>query len=155
MRYLLALGKKVGKRGRPLPVKMLTDSVPGKFYHLNIETTGISDEKAVASLLINKLNEKFKAKVVWIKVEGNNIELQISGSPFVWAVLIPFIPTILAVIGISVVLVAVYSIISAIPTWAWALLIIGSVLAVFGPGIARTLVPEIEVEERKRIARRR
>lgn len=152
---MLELGKTVGKRGMPLPIKMLTDSVPGKFYHINIETTGISDERAVVSLLVNKLNEKFRAKIVWIKVDGKGIELQLRGSPFAWVLLIPFIPTILGVIGVTVVLVAVYSIISAIPGWALALLIIGAVLAFAGPDIARALIPEVGEYERKEAWRRR
>jgi len=137
---VLELGKKVGEKGKPLPIAMLTDSVPGKFYHISIETAGISDEKVAVDTVVNELREEFKAKVVWIKVDGKNIELQLCGSPFVWAVLIPFIPTILGVIGISVVLVAVYSIMAAIPGWALGLLVIGAFLTFFGPGIARAVL---------------
>lgn len=146
---MLELGKMAGKRGTPLPIEMLTDSVPGKFYHMSIETGGITNEEAAASTLVNKLYEEFKAEVIWIKVDGKNVELQLSGSPFVWAALIPFIPTILNIIGITVVLVAVYSIMSAIPGWAWGLLIIGGSIIFIGPSIAKELIGEKKYGRRR------
>lgn len=147
---VLEIGKPVGKRGKPLPIAMLTESVPGKFYHISIETTGISDERAAVETITSRLYKEFRAEVVWIRVNGENIELQLQGSPFAWAALIPFIPTILGIIGITVVLVAVYSILAAIPGWAWGLLVVGGILVLIGmPSVTRAIKGEIKKAERE------
>jgi hypothetical protein len=82
---------------------------------------------------------RFRAKVVWIRISEDVIDVQLEGSPFAWAALIAFIPTILAILGVSVILVSVYSVVSAIPSWAWALLIVGVGLIFIGPTISKSL----------------
>jgi len=51
---------------------------------------------------------------------------------------------ILALLGIVMVLVSVYGVISAIPGWAWALLAVGGVIILLGPTIAKAVTAGYE-----------
>jgi len=136
---MLELGKLVGTKLMQMPKEVLTDSVPGKVYHLTIETKGIANEEEVAKTLVSELYSKFKAKVLWIRIENGTIDVQLIGSPFAWAALIAFLPAILSILGIVFVLVSIYNVIAAIPAWAWALLAVGVGLIFIGPTIAKSL----------------
>lgn len=137
---VLILGEPVGRRLVQIPIESLTTSVEGKHYHIRIETEGVIDEQKVADVLVNGLWSNFKAGVKYIRIDDRNIDIQLEGSPFEWAALLPWIPSILGAFGIVVTLIAVFGIISAIPRWAWATLTIGLVLLFFGPTIGRSLV---------------
>jgi len=133
----LVLGEPVGRFLERLPMETLTESVPGKHYHLHIETDGIyGNKEELAGMLVNGLWENFRAKVKYMRIGDYNIDIQLEGSPFAWSALIPWIPSIIGLIGVAVTLIAVYGIISAIPSWAWATLGIGLGLLFFGPTIA-------------------
>lgn len=136
---MLEAGKLVGTKLVLMPKEVLTDSVPGKVYHLTIETKGIANEEETAKVLVKDLYDRFKAEVLWIKIENGVIDMQLIGSPFAWVALIAFIPAILAILGIVFVLVSVYSVIAAIPAWAWALLAVGVGLILIGPTITKSL----------------
>lgn len=138
----LTLGSSYGKMFIEIPKGMLTDSVPGVIYTLLIRTEGISDARSVINTLIPALEEKFNAKTTYISVGDRDMILQIEGSPFVWSLLIPFIPSILALIGIVVAFVSVWSVITAIPNWVYALAAIGVGLIFIGPTVGKLLIPE-------------
>jgi len=144
---MLEVGKLVGTKLVEMPKEVLTDSVPGKVYHLTIETNGVYNEEEVASTLTTELYEKFKAKVIWIRIENGVIDLQLIGSPFAWLALLAWLPTLLAILGIVMVLVSVYSVIAAIPSWAWALLAVGVAMILFGPKIAGAVTSGLERKE--------
>lgn len=133
---MLEAGKLVGTRLMEMPREVLTDSVPGKAYHLTIKTKGIANEEEVAEALVNKLYENFKAEVVWVKIENGVIDLQLIGSPFAWAALIAYIPLLLTLFGILLIGVAIYSVLAAIPSWAWGVLAIGVLLIFIAPTAA-------------------
>ena len=118
-----------------IPRDMQTDSVPGKCYHLHIETKGIYKEKEVALVLTNELYKRFKADVVWMRIDHGVIDIQLYGSPFAWAALIAFLPAILGLLGVTFIISSVWSVISAIPGYAWALLGVGIVTLYFAPKI--------------------
>ena len=119
-----------------IPKAMLTDSVPGQKYELKIRTNGVPDPAATINLLRTELPKQFfDLKVLWINIEGDTITIQISGSPFLWASLLLFLPTILGAVGVIIVLIAVYLMFSAVPGWVFALVIIGGVLIFVGPKI--------------------
>lgn len=138
----LTLGSPQGELFMEIPKEMLTDSVPGVIYTLLIRTEGISDSQKVVDTLIPALEEKFGAKTTYISVGDRDIILQIEGSPFVWALLIPWIPSILALIGIVVAFVSVWSVITSIPSWVYALSAIGVGLIFIGPTVGKHLIPE-------------
>jgi len=134
-------GTIVGSVLTQIPSEMLSESVVGKFYHLHIETTGISTEyeAKVATMLTEQLYQKFHADVVWIKIDNGVIDVQLQGSPFVWALLISFLPVILSGLAIVIVLTSVWGIVSNIPSWAWALLAVGGVLIFVGPSLGKSV----------------
>jgi hypothetical protein len=136
---MLEVGKLAGTRIVEMSKGVLTDSVPGKVYHLTIETKGIANEEEVVKTLVTELYNKFKAQVIWIRIDSGVIDLQLIGSPFAWLALLAFLPTILAMLGIVVVLISLYSVLAAIPGWAWGLLAVGVGLILFGPKLAETV----------------
>jgi len=144
---MFEVGKLVGTKLVEMPKEVLTDSVPGKVYHLTIETKGIANEEEVAKTFVVELYNKFKAQVIWIRIEDGVIDLQLIGSPFAWLALLAWLPTILAMLGIVMVLVSIYSVISAIPGWAWALLAVGVAIILFGPKIAGAVTSGLERKE--------
>jgi len=150
---MLEVGKLIGTRLVEMSKEVLTDSVPGKVYHLTIETKGIANEEEVARVLIAKLYEKFRAKVVWIRIADGIIDLQLIGSPFAWFALLAWLPTILAMFGIIVVLVSLYSVLTAIPGWAWGLLAVGIGLMLFGPQIGGAVSAGFKAEKKYKVIR--
>ena len=138
---MIQAGTLVGSALKYLPQETLTDSVKGKCYQLHVETQGIKaeDEAKVAERLVDELYARFKADVVWIRIENGVIDMQLYGSPFAWALLLAFLPTLLAILGIVFLLASVWSVIAAIPSWAWALLAVGVAMIVVGPVIGKTL----------------
>ena len=117
----------------------LGDSVPGKVYEIHIQTNGVPDAEKAVMILAEKLYDEHKAHTIWAEVDGDTIRLQVIGSPFAWAVLIPFIPAIMGLLGISIVLISVYSVLAAIPSWAYALLAVGVGLILVGPWVGKTI----------------
>jgi len=89
-----------------------------------IDTDGIPDPREAVETLIEGLRDR-GVETVWAGADAETIKIQIAGSPIAWAVLIPFIPTILSVIGIVITFIAVYMIVGGIPSWAWGLLAVG------------------------------
>lgn len=151
---MLEVGKLAGTRLVEMSREVLTDSVPGKVYHLTIETRGIVNEEEVARAFVAELYEKFKAQVIWIRIENGIIDLQLIGSPFAWLTLLAFLPTLLAMLGVVMVLVSVYNVIAAIPSWAWALLVVGVGVILFGPRIAETVTAGYKAEKKYRMVKK-
>jgi len=142
---VLTLGKPVGMNLLEMPKEILTDSVPGKHYHLLIATKGITNPEEVARVLVEGLYDKFHATVKYISIGDKFINIQLEGSPFAWALVLLWLPQILLGIGVILTLITVFAIISAIPSWAWATLAIGVFLIVVGPPIGRVvLTSEVE-----------
>jgi hypothetical protein len=151
---MLELGKLAGTRIVEMSKDVLTDSVPGKVYHLTIETKGIANEEEVVKTLVTELYNNFKAQVIWIRIVDGVIDLQLIGSPFAWVALIAFLPTILAMLGIVVVLISLYSVLAAIPGWAWGLLAVGVGLMLFGPKIGEAVTTGFKAEKKYKVIRR-
>jgi len=138
---MLEVGTLAGTRLEEIPQRFMTESVRGRVYHLHIETKGITDEREAAFILALELERRFKAKVVWIRVENGTIETQITGSPFAWGALIGALPEIFGLIGVILLLVSLWTVVSAVPPWAWATLAVGVVLLLLGPTIGKSLIP--------------
>jgi hypothetical protein len=138
---MLEVGTLVSPVVRYIPENRLTESIKGKYYHLCIETGGISEsqEVIVAKALVDQLYKKFHADVVWMRIENGTIDMQLMGSPFIWTLLLGFIPSLLLVLAIIFVSTGVWSVVSSIPSWAWALLAVGGILIFVGPKIGKSL----------------
>lgn len=136
---MIKAGTMVGSILTPIPKETLTESVIGKFYHLHIETEGISDEIGVAKTLTEQLYEKFHADVVWVEINNGVIDIQLQGSPFVWVLLLEFLPVILLGLSVVFILSSVWGIVTAIPNWAWAMLAVGGGLIFLGPMIGKSV----------------
>ena len=140
---MLELGTMVGKVGLEIPRDMLTTSVPGKFYHLVIKYNGtIADETQLAIALAKGLWENFKAKVAYMSITSCCINIQLEGSPFAWALLIPWIPSILTLFGLTLIGIAVYTVLAAIPSWAWGVLAVGILSILLAPTVGGALKPK-------------
>lgn len=135
---VLTLGEPVGQYMIEVPKDMLTDSIPGKHYHLHVETEGIIDEQRVAEALVNGLDED-GATVKYVRIDSHNIDIQLEGSPFAWAAILLWLPQILQGLGIIVTLFTVFAIVSSIPSWAWATLGVGVVLLIFGASFGKMM----------------
>lgn len=114
-----------------LSVKM---ALPGELYQVEIQTEGVPNPQMALQTLISELN-RFGAKTVYAYADSERIVLQLQGSPFAWAALIPFLPMILSGIGIVVIFIAVWFIFAEIPSWAWGALAIGLVMLFLFPAI--------------------
>jgi len=125
--------------GRLIPLSQvelsLGSSVPGEIYEIHIETDGIPNPKLAAESLVSGLRERFGVRTVWIQADAKTIRMQIIGSPFAWATLIPFIPLILTTVGVAVVLISVFLVFREIPPWVWGLLAVGLILIYVSPFI--------------------
>jgi hypothetical protein len=115
-----------------LSVKM---ALPGELYQVEIQTGGVPDPQAALETLISELYNRFAAKTVYAYADSERILLQLQGSPFAWAALIPFLPLILGGIGIVVTFIAVFSIFAEVPSWAWGLLAVGLITLLLFPTI--------------------
>lgn len=135
----MELGRIAGTRLVQLDKSVLTDSVPDKVYHISIDTKGAYWVDDMVERLVAELYDKFKAKVIWIRIENNVIDMQLVGSPFAWVALIAFLPALLSIFGIVAVLISIYSVLSAIPGWAWGLAAVGVGLILIGPTLGKSL----------------
>jgi len=119
----------------------------GKIYEVEITVSPtLTAEKAREALqtLICGLAEQFHIKTIAATATENVIRLQIMGSPFSWAALLAWLPTILALIGLVMVGVSVWQVIATVPSWVWALLVIGGATFLIGPIIGEWILSEYE-----------
>lgn len=136
---MLKLGKR-SKIGLEIPSIMLTESVPGKMYALHIKVSGqATDEIELAKSLITGLYSKFKAKITYMAILSDHIEIQLEGSPFAWTAVAVYLPSILTVFGLVMIGIAIFTVFASIPSWAWGLLLVGTVIIVATPSVAKWL----------------
>lgn len=133
-----SVGQRVPGSLTPLsPITLSTgETERGRFYELHIDTDGIPDPRRAVEALVEGLRNR-GVETVWASADARQIRLQVAGSPFAWAVLLPFIPTILSVVGIVVTLIAAYLIVTGIPAWAWGVLAIGVLLMFVVPTLIK------------------
>jgi len=129
-----AAGKMVGDQTIYMPKEVLTESVIGQVYELQIKTRGVPDPRNTAIVLQKKLKEKFNASLLYFEVDDDVITMQIEGSPFAWSLLLVFLPEILVALGIVVLFIMVYLVTSAIPSWKYGITVLALMLIFLGPG---------------------
>lgn len=121
-----SVGQKIPGSLQPLSQLALSTggTEKGKFYELHIDTDGIPDPgRAVNALIAGLRNQGVEA--VWASADAKSIRLQIAGSPMSWPVILSLLPSILSLMGIAVILISVYLVFAAIPSWIWGLLAVG------------------------------
>lgn len=152
---VVTLGEPVGKLLLEIPKEMLKDRpVPEKVYHLHIETEGIPNPKECADTLVRELYEKFpRLDILYLRIDTASVDLQIRTSSFAWLALLAWLPTIFAMLGLVILLISIYSVIAAIPGWAWALLAVGVGMILFGPKLAEAVTAGFKAEKKYKVIR--
>ena len=106
----------------------------GKFYEIHIDTDGIPDpSRAVNAIVVGLRNQG--VETVWASADARKIRLQIAGSPTSWPIILGLLPSILSLMGIAVILISTYLVISMIPSWMLALLAVGVLAVMVIPSI--------------------
>ena len=143
---MFEVGEMVGRYVKEIPQQALTSSVPGKHYHMRVSVNEVStdDEVALAQRIAEGLAEKFDAEVKYIRIENGVIDIQLEGSPFDWVSVAAWLPSVFVLSGIALIGVSVYTVFSAIPSWAWGTLAVGIILLVIAPSIGGWLKPTEE-----------
>jgi len=142
---MYTLGTRLNSQFEEIPKDMLTDSVPGQIYEIRMATSKISNPEAVARIIMEKLPAKFhELKVRYLEIGDSSIVTQIEGSPFAWAALLPFLPEILQLVGITVFAVYIMLAVAFAPAWVGVVGLLGVGVAVAGFLISITRTGEIQ-----------
>jgi len=132
--------------------RLQTEIAPkGAIYEIKLSTSQLTPSKASEAIekLRSELKEKFGIELIHAYATENSINLTIRGSPFSWAALLTFLPTILLLIGIILLGISVWQITTVIPPWVWFLLITGGALLLFGPALGNLILETIEKAREK------
>ncbi len=136
---VLTLGKKPEGKLEYIPREILTESVPGQLYEIHIRTQsllGRPDKETIASILVKELPKRFNGlSIHWIEVNDEMIKVAITGSPFAWAALFLVLPQILAVIGVTVIMIGVFLLWTHVPGYVIGIIVIGALLLYIAPKI--------------------
>jgi hypothetical protein len=143
MAYTLEYGKRIEAKTIPIPKEMLTETVPGATYQIEITTNGIPDPAQAIETITTEFQKKFPTvKIKWIGIKDNTIQIQIEGSPVAWSTIIAYLPLILSLIGVAALIIAIYLLVSAAPGYVWGLLFVGLVLLFVVPNILPIIKPK-------------
>ena len=119
---------------------------PGQPYQADIEVKeAIINPAEVADFILNKIAEEHpEIQVTGIQASSSGVQVQFTTTPLKTlsaSTLIAWLPGILALLGLTVVLITVFDLMSRIPSYIWGLLIIGGILVLWGPQIGKMLQP--------------
>jgi hypothetical protein len=131
--------KVVGKGYVRIPDKMLDVTIPGFIYEIQILTDKpVPDPAVLADLIKTEFAKRLpEVKIYWISIDGDEVRIQLSASPVSWSVILALLPLIFALVGLTLILIAVWGIITAIPGWAWGCLILGVLTLIILPHVAK------------------
>ena len=133
---MIELGTKKGHLLLEIPPEVQTESVVGKVYQIQAQIQGsVSNPQQFFDILKAGFEQKFKAKLYYMGIDSGVINLQVEGSPFAWAAVIAWLPSIFTLVGVTLVGIAIFSIIGSIPAWTWGLLAIGVFVIVITPKV--------------------
>jgi len=128
-----SVGKSVGTKTILMDKTVLTESVIGQNYEIQMKTNGVPDPGTATKILSKVLKEKFNAKLLYFEVDDNILTIQIEGSPFSWNLLLIFLPEVLIGIGVIVLFIMVYFITSEIPSWQYSIIALALILISIAP----------------------
>ena len=119
---------------------------PGQYYQVDIDVEEpIINPAEVANFILNKIAEEHpEIQVTWIQASSSGVQVQFTTTPMKTlsaSTLIAWLPGILALLGLTVLLITVFDLMSRIPSYIWGLLIIGGILVLWGPQIGKMLQP--------------
>lgn len=135
-----------------IPQKLLDYTIPDWTYEIQLKTDKpVQNPSELATLIKTKFAEKLpEVKIHYIEINGDEVRIQLSASPLSWSTILTFLPLIFLVAGLTILLVAVWGVISAVPSWAWALLVIGIVVLWISPYVMETILPPPPPKETKK-----
>lgn len=134
-------GARLTGRYIPIPREKLVETIPGWTYEILIQTDKPAPPNTINTFLTHFSQKLPQVKILWISVDGNQIRIQLQGSPIAWSTILALIGWILPLLGLTLILIAVWSVISAVPSWAWAALALGVTLILLTPTITSMLKP--------------
>jgi len=122
-------------------LEVMKEARKGEEFLVILETTPIPMEKAseLAEKLKAGLKEQFNCKLQYIAIKENEIVMYITGSPFTWAMLIAWLPTILALFGITIIGIGIWQAITSVPSWVYATIIAGLFMLYAAPHIVTAI----------------
>jgi hypothetical protein len=124
-----------------IPLDRQVETIPGWTYEILIVADKPAPPNTVQTILTHFSQKLPQVKILWINVDGNEIRIQLQGSPIAWTTILALISWILPLLGLTLILIAVWSVISAVPGWAWATLVVGVILILLTPTITGMLKP--------------
>jgi len=130
------LGTRVEGKRIPLPKDYLVsaDSVKGHIYEIVIKTDKKVDDitaTEIASRLAYELPKRFNAELLYFENYDNYIIMDVKGSPFAWSALLAWLPEVLMLVGLAVLTISVFLIISSNP-WLAFTTFLGLILIAVG-----------------------
>lgn len=141
---MLTVGTKIVGTYVRIPEQMLDVTIPDWVYEIQILVDKpVSDSVALANLIKTEFSKRLPdVKIHWIFIDGDEVRIQITGSPTAWSLILSLLPLIFTLLGLTLIMVAIWGVISSIPSWAWALLIMGVALFWILPYIEIPAPPE-------------
>ena len=132
----MKLGTRVEGKRIPLPKDYLVsaDSVKGHIYEIVIKTDKKVDDitaTEIASRLAYELPKRFNAELLYFENYDNYIIMDVKGSPFAWSALLTWLPEVLMLVGLAVLTISVFLIISSNP-WLAFTTFLGLILIAVG-----------------------
>jgi hypothetical protein len=109
-----------------IPINMLgVHSIPHAKYALKTSAQSViptSEYANIKTLVMAQIPQQVQGCIVTdVLVSQNEIQVNVTGSPFTWSALLLALPQILLIGGIAIGLVAVYFIVGSVPLWAYGL----------------------------------
>ncbi|MEM2163709.1 MAG: hypothetical protein QW521_02230 [Desulfurococcaceae archaeon] len=139
--WIAYAGRPVQAKRIHIPIHRLKVASKGGIYDIVIDVEEIDAEKGREALekLMDSLWREHGIRTIYARAEPRVIMLEVMGSPFLWPIILLLIPQILSLIGITVLGITVYQVISSIPSWLIALMTIGVGLIIISPIVAGIL----------------
>jgi len=126
----------------PLDIASLPNiSIQGAYYELNIATQNAisADQAVMLPVLIRDQLEAQGAHVVYVAVGTNDVTIQFRGSPFYWASIFGSLDMIFVALGLVLIMVLLYLLITSVPGWVWGVVVVGSIGLIFLPSLLKSL----------------
>ena len=122
-------------------------SVKGSMYEIQVKFKNYVNENQAKKIIseIPKYLSKYGAKVKYMKIGDNYVNMEVSGSPFEWNVILSELPGVFRTIGLIVSIISVLLIIQK-SAWDIIMLMIGLMLLFGFEDISKKTKHKIEVE---------
>jgi hypothetical protein len=137
-------GAKIAGTAIPIPIYALRETVPGVIYEIRIKTNKPAPPQTMETIRAMFAQRLPQVKIHYIEVSDRNVTIQLEGSPIAWELILSLLPLIFTLLGLAIILIAVFSLISAVPSYVWALLIIGAITLFIVPG----LIPKVKLPKK-------